>query len=108
MSAEKIAPGHLVAEIDVSRRVDEVQHVVFAGERAVVQRDRLALDRDPALPLDVHVVQKLVLELTFGHPSRELDQSIGQRRLAMVDVGDDAEIADVLLVHDPARLTFLA
>jgi hypothetical protein len=32
----------------------------------------------------------------------QLEDAIGQRRLAMVDVGDDREVADVRLVGDAA------
>jgi len=32
----------------------------------------------------------------------QLEDAIGQRRLAVVDVGDDAEVADVRLVGDGA------
>ena len=62
--------------------------------RRVGDRDGLALDRDAALPLDVHVVQDLVVELPFGDQTRALDEPVGERRLAVVDVRDDAEVAD--------------
>ena len=31
----------------------------------------------------------------IGKPARRLDQAVGERRFAMVDVGDDGEVADV-------------
>ncbi len=54
----------------------------------------------PLLALQVHRVQHLVDHLALGSrvPVRS-KQPVGQGGLAVVDVGDDAEIADVLLVH---------
>src|SRR6185436_20522665 len=54
------------------------------------------LDRDPALAFEVHRVEDLVAELALLHRATALDQAVCQRRLAVVDVGDDAEVADVV------------
>ena len=55
---------------------------------------RLALDGDAALALDVHPVEVLRPHLPrVDHPG-ELQHPVGQRRLAVVDVRDDAEVAD--------------
>ena len=52
--------GHLVREVDVARRVDEVQRVRLAVARLVEQAHGVGLDRDPALALEVHRVEHLV------------------------------------------------
>jgi hypothetical protein len=65
--------------------------------------DRLALDRDPALPLEVHRVQQLGAHLAGIDGVGELENAIGERRLAVVDVRDDREVADVRLVGHGAR-----
>ena len=62
--------------------------------------DGLRLDRDPALALEVHRVEQLVAHLALGDGLRQLEDAIGERRLAVVDVRDDREVADVLLVHE--------
>src|SRR5690606_27766648 len=64
--------------------------------RLVRQRDRLRLDGDAALALDRIVVEHLRLHLAFGQAAAELDDAIGKRGLAVIDVGDDREVADVL------------
>ena len=56
----------------------------------------LRLDRDAALALDVHRVEHLRLHLAVAQAAAALDQTIGQRRLAVVDVGDDGKIADLI------------
>ena len=74
----------------------EVQGVVAAVLGLVGKGDRLALDGDPPLPLDIHVVEDLVLKIPVIDDAGVLDQAVGQRRLPVVDMGDDAEIADIV------------
>ena len=62
----------------------------------VFQAHGLRLDGDAALALDVHRIEHLLLHLARFEPAGELDQPVGQRRLAVVDMGDDGEIADIL------------
>ena len=84
----------LVGEVDVPRRVDQVQ-LMALPEHA----HRLGLDRDAALALEVHRVEQLVAHFARGDGLRQLEDAIGERRLAVVDVRDDREVADVRLVH---------
>ena len=80
-------------------RVDQVEHVILAVALAApVHAHGLRLDGDAALPLQLHVVQELVLRLARGHRSRLLQQPIAQRALAMIDVRNDREIAQVLVL----------
>ena len=85
---------HLVGEVHVSGRVDQVQ-LVPAPEHA----HRLRLDRDSALALELHRVEQLLLHVPVRDCVRHLEDAIGERRLAMVDVRDDREVADFCLVH---------
>ncbi len=88
-------PADLVGEVDMAGRVDQVQRVALAVARGVEQPHGLRLDRDAALALDVHGIEHLLLHLALGHGAGRLDQPVGQRRLAVVDVRDDREVADV-------------
>ncbi len=92
--AERTA--HLVAEVDMARRVDQVEVVDLAVAGGVLQRRGLGLDRDAALALDVHRVEHLRLHLAVAQAAAAVDQAVGQRRLAVVDVGNDGEVADVV------------
>jgi hypothetical protein len=89
----------LVGEVDVAGCVDQVELVGLTVARPVDDAHRLGLDRDAALALEVHAVEQLLLHVAGGHRAGELEDAIGQRRLAVVDVGDDREVADVLEVH---------
>ncbi|GJL84287.1 MAG: hypothetical protein DHS20C02_00620 [Micavibrio sp.] len=62
----------------------------FVGEA-----DGLGLDGDAALLLELHVVEDLFGHLACFEPATGLDEAVGQRRLAVVDMGDNREIADM-------------
>ncbi len=86
----------LVGEVDVPGGVDEIQLVALAVLGVVPHADGLRLDGDPALALDVHAVEHLLLHLALRHGVGELEDAVGQRRLAVVDVRDDREVANVI------------
>ena len=84
--------------------VDQVELVRLPVPGRVRQGHGIRLDRDPAFPFEVHGVEDLVTELPVLHRSAALDEAVGQGRFAVIDVGDDAEVADV--VHGPLALRF--
>jgi hypothetical protein len=84
----------LVREVDMARRVDQVELVPLP-----LHPNRLRLDRDPALALELHRVEHLVPHLALGDGLRQLQDPVGEGRLAMVDVRDDREVANAALVH---------
>ena len=99
-STSSTAPSHAASDRETSYvkstwpgRVDQVELVLVAGS-AVGQPDGLRLDRDAPLALEVHLVQVLLAHVPVGDGVRELEQPVGQRRLPVVDVGDDAEVPD--------------
>ena len=96
-------PGHLVGKIHVAGRVDEVQDVWSSPSlRRVGQADRMGLDRDAALALEIHRVEHLGFHLAHLQRAGQLEKAVGQRRLAVVDVGDDGENCGC--VADPSRV----
>ena len=85
---------HLVREVDVPGRVDQVQLVALPHDA-----DGLRLDRDAALALEIHRVEQLLAHLPARDGVGHLEDAVGQRRLAVVDVRDDREVADLALIH---------
>jgi len=88
--------AHLVAEVHVPRGVDQIKVVALPVGAHVLQRGGLGFDGDAALALQVHRIEDLRLHLAVGQAAATLDQAVGERRLAVVDVGDDREVTDVL------------
>ncbi|MNZ36217.1 hypothetical protein D3C78_536310 [compost metagenome] len=93
-----------VGEVDVAGGVNEVQLVVDTVFGFVIQSNAVRLDGDPALALEVHGVQDLGFHFALGQAATHLDEAIGQRRLAMVNVGDDGEIADMTQITHGSTL----
>src|SRR5204863_1678057 len=90
---------NLVREVDVAGRVDQVQLVALP-----LDSNGLRLDRDPALAFEVHRIEDLFSHLALRDGVRQLEDAVGERRLAVVDVRDDREVADSVLKHLRRRL----
>ena len=79
----------LAAEIGVARRVDDIDMRALVGDRAV-----LGEDRDAALALEVVRVHDALDEvLVRGKRAGLAQQLVDQGRFAVVDVGDDCDVA---------------
>ena len=94
--------GDFVGKIHVAGRVDQVELVGLAVLRRVHHADGVGLDGDAAFAFEVHGVEDLGLHLARGERAGEFQQAVGERGLAVVDVRDDREIADVLGIHERA------
>jgi len=79
--------------------VDQVKNIFFSIFCVIDGADSLGLDGNAALPLQIHVVQYLRLHLAAGQKAGHLDDAVCQSGFAVVNVGDDTEIADLALVH---------
>ena len=79
----------------MARRIDQIQLVELTVIRAIVEAHGLRLDGNTALTLDIHGIEHLLLHLPRREPAAELDQTICQSGLAVIDMGDDGEVADV-------------
>ena len=86
--------GYLVGKIHVARSVDEVKDI-FLTLVVVHHLDRMALDSDAFLPLEIHRVQDLVLHLSLGQGMSVFEQTVRQSALAVVYVRYNAEIPDI-------------
>ena len=86
--------GDFVGKVHMSGGVDEVEFIGFAVARIVLHPDRVGLDGDAPLPFQIHAVQQLVLQVPRGHRAGDLEKPVRQGGLAVVDMGDDAEISD--------------
>ena len=56
----------------------------------------MSLDGNAPLALEVHGVQNLRFHLAVGEAAAALNEAVGKGRLAVIDVRDNREIADVL------------
>ena len=79
--------------------IDQVELVDAAVARAVFERRRLGLDGDAALALEIHRIEHLFLHLAVAEPPAQLDEAVGERRFAVINVGDDGEVTNMLHVY---------
>ena len=92
------APLHLAAEVGVAGGVDDVDL-----DAAVAHRGVLGQDGDALFPLQVVGVQDPLDDgLVVAEGARLAEHGVDQRRLAVVDVGHDGDVAEVFTdgVHD--------
>ena len=94
---------NLVREVDMARRVDQIEVVDPSIERLVLERSGLCLDGYPTLLFQIHRVENLLFHLAIRESSAALDQAVGERRFAMIDVRDDRKVSDV--IHQRERLS---
>ena len=75
--------------------VYEVDLIGLAVPGLVFEAHRLRLDGDAALALQLHGIEDLLGHLAVFEATAYLDQSIGEGRFTVIDVGDDGEVADM-------------
>ena len=90
--ARRQRPGYFVREIDVTRCVDEVQHVTLAIVWLCMKTNCLSLDRDPTLTFKVHAIEDLRLHFAWPERAGQLEEPVCECRLAVVDVRDDEKL----------------
>ena len=78
----------------MSGRVDQVELVYEAIVGAIVQPHGLRFDGDAPFLLEVHLVEELIGLFAVAQRTRMLQDAIGKRALAMIDVCDDGEVSD--------------
>ena len=74
--------------------VDQIDHMFCTVAAAIGEAHRLRLDGDAALALELHRVEHLAGHLALLQAAAALDQPVGEGRLAVVDVGDDRDVAN--------------
>ena len=89
-------------------RIDQVELIGLTILGLVRERHALGLDRDPTLTLDIHRIENLRRHFPFGQSATGLNESVRQRRLAVIDVRDDREISNIVLFSHNQSLSFSA
>ena len=85
----------LAAEVRVAGRVDDIDEDVVVVDGRVLRQDR-----DAALALEVGVVHRALGDaLVRAENAALVEQGIDERRLAVIDVGDDRHVAPERVGH---------
>ena len=85
----------LIGKVNVARRIDQIELIRLTIVGVIGNADGIGLDRNAALALDIHGVEQLRLHVAFVDGMGELEDAVADRGLAMVDMRNDREVADV-------------
>ncbi len=90
---------HLISKVDVARRVYKVKRVSLAV-MFVEHSYGCEFNSYTAFSLNIHTVEHLISKLALRKRFRLFHKSVGKRRLSVIYVCDNAEIANMFLsVH---------
>ena len=79
----------------MSRGINEIQVIDLSVSGLVIQGRCLGLDGDAPFPFQIHGIEHLRLHFTIRQTTAQLDDPVGERRFAMVDMSDNGKITDV-------------
>jgi len=82
----------------VTGRVDQIQLIFRTVFRLIRHTHRFGFDRDPALALEFHRIEHLIGHVAKLHHAGLFENAIRQRRFAVVDMRDNAKIANFTLI----------
>ena len=88
---------NLIGEIHMAGCVDHAEGV-FRAVDGPRHADGLRLDGNAAFLLDIHTVEETVVHFTLRDDAGQLEDSVGDGGFAVVDMRDDAEVADQRLI----------
>jgi hypothetical protein len=80
----------------VTRSIDKIEIEHLTGSACVWEQHGLAFDGNASLPFNIHVIKDLVAKLPVINQAGVLNQTVGQGGFAMIDVGNNAEISNLL------------
>ena len=87
--------GDFVGEVHVPWGINQIEYVVLTIE-LVVHLDGVALNGDPALALEIHIIEYLLLKILPRDGLCRLQQAVSQGTLPMVDMGYNAKVTYML------------
>ena len=82
-------PADFICKIHMTRRVNQIEDVTFAILCIIFNAHRIGFDGDAPLTFDIHRVEKLLFHIAILNGPRRLDQTIGQGRFPMINMGND-------------------
>jgi hypothetical protein len=59
----------------------------------------VGFDGDATLAFEIHGVEDLFGHLATGERSGDFEQAVGKRAFAVIDMGDDREVSNVLEIY---------
>ena len=89
--------GYLIVKVHMARGVDQIEAVLLTVPGTIAEPYRPCLDGNAPFTLDVHIVQQLLLHIPLRNRIGFFQDPVRQGGLAVVNVGDDTKIANILV-----------
>ena len=91
--------GNLIIKVHMPRGINHIQNVLFPVSGLVDSSYCLGFDGNSPFPLKVHVVQNLILHLTFRKQSCLLNNPVCKRGFPMVNMCNNTKITYLTLIY---------
>ena len=98
---------HLIIKVYVPRRINQIKDIFLSVLRLIDDADGLRLNRNPAFPFDIHIVQNLCLHLPFRQCPGHLNNAVCQSRLPMVNMRNYAKVPNSVLLYLLHRSSYI-
>ena len=85
-----------IGKVHMAGRVHQIEDIILTILGPVIEAHGLGLDGDAAFTLDIHGIKHLLNHIAFCQAACRLNQTIRQRRLAVVDMRHNGEIANIV------------
>ena len=79
--------------------INEIEDIFFSILGLIYRSYGLSLDSDASLPLNIHIVQYLLLHLPLSEQTCLLDNSVCKCALTVVDMSHYTEVSYLTLIH---------
>ena len=98
--------GNFIAEVHMARRVNQVQLIGLPVPGLALHGHGLALNGNAPFPFQLHLVHKLGFHFLGADGAGNFQKAVGQGGLAMVNMGNDAKVADQFRIHNANMVTY--
>ena len=79
----------------MARGIDQIQHIC-PSIILIFHLYGMAFNGDPPFPFKVHIIQYLVLKISFRKGMGHFQQPVSQGAFTMINVGNNTEVPDVI------------
>jgi len=86
--------GNLVVEVHMAGGINQVEQIILPVLRVINQRYGVSLDRDSALPFQIHIVEELIGHIAQRNRLGFFQNPVCQSGFSVVNMCNDTEIAN--------------
>ena len=93
-------PRDLIGKVHMPGGINQIEIIGLTVFGCIWKTDGLAFNGDAAFAFNVHRVQNLISKIPLRNYIGGLNKAVRQRGFAVVNMGNDTEVSDILHVDD--------